>query len=348
MLLLKAAISTDPDERSPAFDLTGFGFTLFPDSSNPAERHPGSAEALAAKFSPLLLPDGSPLLLTFAPSPHLSLFLTEQACLSYSLIHSCLLSFLVVRERLKHAWLSLGRRERDRRRWARDAASARVLRCCWEARRLMSWWIEEMVAHFCTNVIRPTLVALESQLGAASRLDFRILATLHALCLARLSAGLCLTEAPRLRRLLEYCSRLCEELEDSQLELLPPLLETNAPSRQAERMDRVQRIMSEFEAELREFFDSLSGAGERRLAGTSMTLDPSNVSVAAAGPGWMDEIAVAAGEGGPLVSESRLEASVFKRAVVSQLLARLDFSGYLSGETQREVVRGDECVLDGL
>ncbi|KAG0150963.1 hypothetical protein CROQUDRAFT_87422 [Cronartium quercuum f. sp. fusiforme G11] len=246
VLLLKAALSTDIE---PPVDLIGFSFTILPSCTHPHHL-----------FAGLVLDPTLPVLLTFAPSAHLSLFLTDQACGTYSLIHSCLLTFLLVRDRLKQSWLDLSRRQRSARRWAANATGKSS---CWETRRLMGWWVDEMISHIWMHVITPSLTKLVSDLEAVPRLDFRTLASLHAGFLARLTSGICLTEVAGP---LASCVRLCEDLEGAATELFPDLLESSPAERGLK--ERVEAHGVAFKRELGVLFTRLSALVDEDEAGS--------------------------------------------------------------------------------
>ncbi|KAH9811891.1 hypothetical protein DFH28DRAFT_899932 [Melampsora americana] len=313
------------------------------------------------------------MLLNFTPTPDLSLFLTKESCLSYSLIHSCLFSFLIVKDRLKECWIKLGRRERDRRRWEKETdIQLKVLnRTIWETRRMMNWWIDEMILHFWNNVINLNLNQFFHQLKSIeSSLNFKSLAILHSHFLFKISFGLCLFEFNLLNSLLKKCLKLCDELDSSEFEfeLFPPLLlnsiedhhhhhhHQNQESNQLKlKLKQVYDLGIEFKLELKEFFKSLSKINHQPEKGTilgsntiNQTIDHSTIIMGGIGgsiPGWLESLGEV-DEEDEVLRESKLEVSVFKRTVVNQLLSKLDFSGFFSDRRCDE--EDFENVLDGL
>ncbi|EGG03217.1 uncharacterized protein MELLADRAFT_72575 [Melampsora larici-populina 98AG31] len=282
----------------------------------------------------------------------------------------------MVRDRLKESWITLGRRERERRRWGKEieseSESQNVLsRMCWETRRLMSWWIEEMISHFWINVINLNLMRFMDQLNTIkTNLNFKSLGILHTHFLFKVSFGLCLFEIDLLKSLLKKCLRLSDELDCSEFELFPPLLfqsdqighqtpNGNPPNEGINpikvRLKKVKELGIEFKSDLKDFFEILSRINHQPekpstgLGGISQTIDQSTIMMGGMGgsiPGWLESLGNG-DEGDEVLRESRLEVSVFKRMVMSELLSKLDFSGFFS-DPSGDDNEGLERVLDGI
>ncbi|WAQ81609.1 hypothetical protein PtA15_1A951 [Puccinia triticina] len=180
VVLLKAGISTElgEDPAGRQLDLDGFSFGLLG-----IDEHGGSQESartgaslIERTFSQSILNRAQPVLLTYAPRPGLSLFLTQPICESYSTIHSCLFAFLIAQQSFKDSWRELTQKERLRTR-LEGSPRARTLgrigarhaqeieRVAFEGLRRMGWFVNLMVDHFFQDVIEQSIQLLSKEIN---------------------------------------------------------------------------------------------------------------------------------------------------------------------------------------
>ena len=265
VVLLKAGISTElgEDPAGRQLDLDGFSFGLLG-----IDEHGGSQESartgaslIERTFSQSILNRAQPVLLTYAPRPGLSLFLTQPICESYSTIHSCLFAFLIAQQSFKDSWRELTQKERLRTR-LEGSPRARTLgrigarhaqeieRVAFEGLRRMGWFVNLMVDHFFQDVIEQSIQLLSKEInvhyqhastgkgefseegeeggerpkGRGTSADFF---KIHASFLGLVETGLGLKNARSsaiMKDLLSCCAGFLLDLESWSFELVPNLL----------------------------------------------------------------------------------------------------------------------------
>lgn len=200
LILLKAGISTELGDGpiGRKIDLEGFAFTLLStnttqsdDEQEPSNRTDpkdvnddedqrliDNRSLIDRTFAHLILNVTHPVLLIYSPRPGLSLFLNTQVCQTYSKINSCLISFLITKQRLKDAWRELNRKEQLNTRLnpysrpsdddnSSDQRSIQIQefkRLAFENLRRMNWFIDLMVNYFFQDVIDQSIGLLFKQL----------------------------------------------------------------------------------------------------------------------------------------------------------------------------------------
>ncbi|KAJ3558979.1 hypothetical protein NM688_g616 [Phlebia brevispora] len=206
------------------------------------------AEELTS-FDDLLL--GTPLILRYAVSWPLDLFLHQSDLHIYAALFSYLSSLRKTHTRIHACWAALSNAQRARRRWtglgeggtAEDLrARQTLLRCGWGVVREMGWFLDTLLgqmtgtnssADIATTASHsaPTFPTSHSGLstlsGSSSYLDFSTLRTIHTTYLERLVTGTLLSNpalTALIRSILEVCERFVAQVERWGGDVLPALL----------------------------------------------------------------------------------------------------------------------------
>jgi len=211
-------------------------------------------------FDDLLL--GTPLVLSYAVSWPLDLFLHSQDLQVYGALFGYLSALRKTHTRIHTCWTSLSNSQRARRRWTglgeggtnEDFESRReLLRCGWGLVRELNWFLDSLLAYTMVDVIdvewrrlkmllagtdpeaqtstghRSRLGTAEPTTGSGSRhhLDFTTLRTIHHDYLERIVVGTLLSNQSLtaiIRSLLQLCDEFVVQIERWGGDVLPELL----------------------------------------------------------------------------------------------------------------------------
>lgn len=225
----------------------------------PALSHSAS-NAEFTTFDDLLL--GTPLVLTYAVSWPLDLFLHQQDLEVYGALFAYLSALRRTHNEIHTCWTSLSNSQRARRRWtglgeggtAQDLESRReLLRCGWGLVRELNWFLDSLLAYTMVDVIDvewrrlKLLLAgadpeVQTSMGHRSRtgttgsaagpssshhLDFTTLRTIHHDYLERIVVGTLLSNPPLtaiIRSLLQLCDQFVAQIWRWGGDVLPELL----------------------------------------------------------------------------------------------------------------------------
>ena len=211
-------------------------------------------------FDDLLL--GTPLILSYAVSWPLDLFLHSQDLQVYGALFGYLSALRKTHTRIHTSWTSLSNSQRARRRWTglgeggtnEDLESRReLLRCGWGLVRELNWFLDSLLAYTMVDVIdvewrrlkmllagtdpeAQTSTGRRSRTGTAEpttgsgprhHLDFTTLRTIHHDYLERIVVGTLLSNQPLtaiIRSLLQLCDQFVAQIERWGGDVLPELL----------------------------------------------------------------------------------------------------------------------------
>ena len=211
-------------------------------------------------FDDLLL--GTPLVLNYAVSWPLDLFLHPQDLQVYGALFGYLSALRRTHTQIHTCWTSLSNSQRARRRWtglgeggtAEDLESRRgLLRYGWGLVRELNWFLDSLLAYTMVDVIdvewrrlknllAGTDAEVQTPMGHRSRtgttesatgpgpshhLDFTTLRTIHHDYLERIIVGTLLSNQPLtviIRSLLELCNQFVAQVERWGGDVLPELL----------------------------------------------------------------------------------------------------------------------------
>ena len=225
----------------------------------PALSH-STSDAEFTTFDDLLL--GTPLVLNYAVSWPLDLFLHPQDLQVYGALFGYLSALRKTHNQIHTSWTSLSNSQRARRRWTglgeggtvEDLESRReLLRCGWGLVRELNWFLDSLLAYTMVDVIDVEWRRLKlllagtdpevqnsvghrmgagtagSGTGSASshHLDFTTLRTIHHDYLERIIVGTLLSNQPLtaiIRSLLQLCDQFVAQIERWGGDVLPELL----------------------------------------------------------------------------------------------------------------------------
>lgn len=210
-------------------------------------------------FSSLLL--GTPLVLNYAVSWPLDLFLQSPDLSSYSILFSFLSALRKTHTSVHSCWTSLSNSQRARRRWtglgeggtAEDLEVRKaLLRCGWGVVRDMGWFFDCLLGYVMIDVVDvefgrlnrllkrdndlkphgpslaiPVSNSTSSNPGSQTHLDFTVLRALHSNYLDRLLTGCLLTNpflTSTVRSIFDICERFVAQVERWGGDILPALL----------------------------------------------------------------------------------------------------------------------------
>jgi gamma-tubulin complex component 4 len=225
----------------------------------PALSHSGSTAEFTT-FDDLLL--GTPVVLNYAVSWPLDLFLHPQDLQVYGALFAYLSALRKTHTCIHTCWASLSNSQRARRRWtglgeggtAEDLECRReLLRCGWGLVRELNWFLDSLLAYTMVDVIDVEWRRLKSLLagtdpetqnsvgqrsrtgtagpsagpGPSHHLDFTTLRTIHHEYLERIIVGTLLSNQPLtslIRTLLQLCDQFVAQIERWGGDVLPELL----------------------------------------------------------------------------------------------------------------------------
>ena len=203
-------------------------------------------------FDDLLL--GTPLILNYAISWPLDLFLHPQDLQVYGALFGYLSALRKTHTQIHTCWTSLSNSQRARRRWtglgeggtAEDLESRRgLLRCGWGLVRELNWFLDSLLAYTMVDVIdvewrrlKNLLAGTDTEVqasmghrstgsGPSHHLDFTTLRTIHHDYLERIIVGTLLSNqllTVIIRSLLELCAQFVAQVERWGGDVLPELL----------------------------------------------------------------------------------------------------------------------------
>lgn len=255
LALLRASLGTtaqqDPTLARLRFSLpSGPLRPLLPSLAvpNPSASTQGTSTDSSLFHSHLL---GTPLLLSYAISWPLDLFLNRTDLATYSSLFSFLSALRKTHTRIHTCWTSLSNAQRARRRWTglgeggttEDLEARRnLLRCGWGIVRDMGWFLDTLLGYIMTDVVDVEFRKLKGTLGKGVEavasgtqrppgedgyLDFTTLRTIHTAYLDRLLNGCLLNNVSLtsiIHSILESCEQFVAQVERWGGDILPALL----------------------------------------------------------------------------------------------------------------------------